>query len=58
MVHKPVAWTLSGNLLEIQILISYPKPMEIQSEGEAQKSILMILASDSNLLKSLKITDI
>lgn len=32
--------------------------MEIQSEGEAQKSILMILASDSNLLKSLKITDI
>ena len=30
--------------------------MEIQSEGEAQKSVLMSLASDSKLLKSSEIT--
>ena len=32
--------------------------MEIQSEGEAQKSVLMSLASDSKLLKSSEITKI
>lgn len=34
------------------------KPMEAESENEAQKSVLMSLTSDSDLLQSLKINDI
>lgn len=32
--------------------------MDIESESEAQKSVLFSLPGDSNLLKSLKISDI
>lgn len=36
----------------------HTNPMEAESESEAQKSVLMSLTGDSDLLKSLKITDI